>query len=79
MGALPRAPKPPTSQVSATRKVLNVTPDEKATVVDMRANRLVYELNRLIEVSEALNSPVEPYHLSRIRNRLERLEQKETA
>ncbi len=56
-----------------------MTPDEKATVVDMRANRLVYELNRLIEVSEALNSPVESYHLHRIRNRLERLEQKETA
>jgi hypothetical protein len=56
-----------------------MTPDEKATIVDMRANRLVYELNRLIEVSEALNSPVEPYHLHRIRNRLERLEQKETA
>lgn len=57
-----------------------MTPDEKATIVDMRAGRLVSELNRLIELSETLDTPVESYHLSRIKNRLERLEKaKETA
>jgi hypothetical protein len=65
------------SALSPLRLEGDVTPLSKQATVGLRVTDVHLAIDALIEASVLLQTPVDPLELKFIRNRLERLEQKE--